>query len=456
MASGDTKTEAMLNVLGNGGSGDEFRGCCNTKTQSYILDAIDRINSLTPGGGDDFTGATADTDGVHGLVPAPLAGDQDKFLKGDGTWGTAGGGGDTVYSSKQTSTSDYGGAVWVGNKNSSQQEIEDPNTTDSHARYFVALPGDNTILPKDRDIFILGKAYNNNGTEHIAIGDGSIAAAEGVSLGHETEATSSYTVALGTKAKASGTQAVSVGWQTKASSTGGVAIGSQAESGYTGSVAIGMYAWAKSNGSVAIGTGGSDGGIRSTSSTDSIAIGKDAYISNVTDAVAIGSGAQATRQGEFNIGLVNPNHSGDGFNNSDYRLLSGLYDGQAAHDAVTVGQLNGRIMRGAGSPSTSTAAEIGTMYEDTTNAAIWYCEGSDDPSEPTEYYWMQIASTDYVDQLGNTITDTIQNGATSAPTTSTYGQVGTLYSAVVSGVPHVYMCTEYNDVDDEYIWAQIV
>ena len=51
MASGDTKTEAMLNVLGNGGSGDEFRGCCNTKTQQYILDAIDRINNIQPGGG---------------------------------------------------------------------------------------------------------------------------------------------------------------------------------------------------------------------------------------------------------------------------------------------------------------------------------------------------------------------------------------------------------------------
>ena len=51
MASGDTRTEAMLNVLGNGGSGDEFRGCCNTKTQQYILDAIDRINSIQPGGG---------------------------------------------------------------------------------------------------------------------------------------------------------------------------------------------------------------------------------------------------------------------------------------------------------------------------------------------------------------------------------------------------------------------
>ena len=37
----------------------------------------------------DFQGATASTPGTHGLGPAPGAGDQDKVLKGDGTWGDA-------------------------------------------------------------------------------------------------------------------------------------------------------------------------------------------------------------------------------------------------------------------------------------------------------------------------------------------------------------------------------
>ena len=36
-----------------------------------------------------FEGATASADGKQGLVPAPEAGDQDKVLKGDGTWDTA-------------------------------------------------------------------------------------------------------------------------------------------------------------------------------------------------------------------------------------------------------------------------------------------------------------------------------------------------------------------------------
>lgn len=45
----------------------------------------------------DFTGATALADGTQGLVPGPLAGDQDKFLKADGTWATVqGGGGSTL------------------------------------------------------------------------------------------------------------------------------------------------------------------------------------------------------------------------------------------------------------------------------------------------------------------------------------------------------------------------
>lgn len=38
----------------------------------------------------DMTGATALTPGAHGLVPAPAAGDQNKYLKGDGTWGSLG------------------------------------------------------------------------------------------------------------------------------------------------------------------------------------------------------------------------------------------------------------------------------------------------------------------------------------------------------------------------------
>ena len=48
-------------------------GVCTDKTQDYTPPAM--------------TGATADADGVSGVVPAPAAGDEGKYLRGDGTWG---------------------------------------------------------------------------------------------------------------------------------------------------------------------------------------------------------------------------------------------------------------------------------------------------------------------------------------------------------------------------------
>lgn len=52
-----------------------------------ITIAADNTISATNTTYTHFTGATASTDGVQGLVPGPLAGDQNKVLKGDGTWG---------------------------------------------------------------------------------------------------------------------------------------------------------------------------------------------------------------------------------------------------------------------------------------------------------------------------------------------------------------------------------
>lgn len=47
MASGDTKTEHLLDVLANGSRADiPTDNCCNTKTQNYILGAVDRMISL--------------------------------------------------------------------------------------------------------------------------------------------------------------------------------------------------------------------------------------------------------------------------------------------------------------------------------------------------------------------------------------------------------------------------
>ena len=78
-----------------------------------------------------------------------------------------------------------------------------------------------------------------------------------------------------------------------------------------------------------------------TNATGSIAIGEQATVTaNHAGAIALGAFSQSTRSGELNIGSSDTSL---GFNTSNYRLISGVYDGQAAHDAVTVEQVNATI-----------------------------------------------------------------------------------------------------------------
>lgn len=56
-------------------------------------------------GANAMTGATSSAAGTAGIVPAPASGDQDKVLKGDGTWGTVSGG-PTVVQTTGQSTAD--------------------------------------------------------------------------------------------------------------------------------------------------------------------------------------------------------------------------------------------------------------------------------------------------------------------------------------------------------------
>lgn len=52
-------------------------------TKDFVLEQLDDVSV------DDFKGATHIRNGVRGSVPQPLAGDEKKFLRGDGSWGYA-------------------------------------------------------------------------------------------------------------------------------------------------------------------------------------------------------------------------------------------------------------------------------------------------------------------------------------------------------------------------------
>lgn len=104
--------------------------------------------------------------------------------------------------------------------------------------------------------------------------------------------TTKYQVQIGNSSDASGTQATAVGSSSTASGIAGVALGGQCQATAQNSVAFAQ--------------------------------------------------GQATVQGEFNVG-TSYNWSSGGFNGTAFRVIRGVHDGEQAHDAVTVGQINALI-----------------------------------------------------------------------------------------------------------------
>lgn len=71
----------------------DISGKQNTLTAGSNITISGDTISATDTTYSDFTGCDSVTAGASGLVPAPSAGDESKFLKADGTWDTVGGGG---------------------------------------------------------------------------------------------------------------------------------------------------------------------------------------------------------------------------------------------------------------------------------------------------------------------------------------------------------------------------
>ena len=311
-----------------------------------MLDATDTTYS-------NFTGTDGQTAGTAGLVPAPATTDADKFLKSDGTWSTAGGGGDTVYSTKTTSNDSAGGAIYIGDKNSNQEVQADPTTTDNHYKYFWALPGSTSQIPGDKSINILGKSFSSRSNN--------------ITLGVDAQA-ESRAVAIGVGAIVS---------------SNGVAIGYNANhsqgssfNNYAAPIAIGYIANARDY-ATALGYSADAGG------ENSVAIGRDAECWE-NNSIALGKGAYPTRVGELNIGCDNST----AFNNTNYRVIGGVHDGQELHDAATVAQGN---TLATSAPTTSTVGVLGQLYTNTTTGDVYHCTAIDttDPNNPV-YTWSTI------------------------------------------------------------------
>lgn len=230
----------------------------------------------------DFIGTDGVTAGTAGLVPAPATTDADKFLKSDGTWATAGGGGGSITPVQTTGTS----TTDVMSQDAATKMLF-PDITNQPRSVHI---GGGSVSSKCTSIN--GTVYND------AISSIAIGASDGYAeIGGNGRAR--YCIAIGDSAAVGkGTNSIAIGYNT--------------------------YCYSGSNN-----TG------RNT------VVGSSSKINgNITDSVALGANAKATRIGEVNVG-TGGNYSG--FNSTDYRVIGGVHDGQDAHDVVTVGQVNAMI-----------------------------------------------------------------------------------------------------------------
>lgn len=200
-----------------------------TSTRAWVL-TVQEI--------DDFTGATSSAAGEAGLVPAPTTADTDKFLKGDGTWGEAGGGVNVVQAIG-TSTTDVmsqNATSTMVYKDTGKRIIEigyDPScasATTSHV--LIGYRPKVSLASAEYCITIHGTV---NGTRGIALGAASTAGRKSCAVG-DGATSSDFSVALGGNAKSNYTYSAALGSYSTTSVQGEISIGGTdlGTNGYSG------------------------------------------------------------------------------------------------------------------------------------------------------------------------------------------------------------------------------
>lgn len=136
-------------------------------------------------------------------------------------------------------------------------------------------------------------------------------------------------------------------------------------------VQIGTRASAGANGNITIG--------RDSSSTldRGIAIGDNAS-SSAFGAIALGAYSSASTTGVMNVGTSATSY---GYNLSNYRLLTGLYDPQNAHDAATKGYVDGTTETYAIATSDWSALSASSPYDYQATVTATYTIGANTIAE---------------------------------------------------------------------------
>lgn len=144
---------------------------------------------------EEFTGATATADGTKGLVKKPVAGQQNKFLRGDGTWADAG--------ANYTAGT---GIDITGNTISVKSPVLQNTATGTKALTVGGTATANAYATNVGVDSVVGYASTGVGTNAIASGAG------GITLGANTVANKINAIAIGYSAQATANGALMLGY----------------------------------------------------------------------------------------------------------------------------------------------------------------------------------------------------------------------------------------------------
>lgn len=316
MASGDTKTESYLRAAAEGTRADlPSDTCCNTKTQNLILGVANRIMDV-----EDEVEELKNNPDVVDIVDTyadlqaydtSILTDKDiiRVLE-DSTHNNK----STYYRwNASTNQFDYIGEAGGG--------VNVVQTTGNSTTDVMSQNATTKMVYKDPTT-----------KRKIVVGDGATVPTSSsdycIIIGQNSEARRNWCISLGVNASTRKDGDIAIGYAAKTSPT----------NNYGNVISIGAGAGDanSSNTDYSISIGNNC----ATRSQNSIAIGHSAYAQNTAvNSVAIGYGANTTVKGQFDIGTSGAN----GYNDSAYRLLTGVHDPQNAHDAATKGYVDTKL-----------------------------------------------------------------------------------------------------------------
>lgn len=251
-----------------------------------------------------FTGTDGTSAGTSGLVPAPATTDAGKFLKADGTWDTTGGGSEIT----ELTSADY-------------------NYPTSGTATQVAL----WLLPA-------GTYYAKNTviiatSSSTSLGGGIYSVAKVTSsavawYGMYSPTPSETVILYGRTDVSTGSE------QSSASKTVATLSNIFPDPSNRSKIVIGNTISEATTNSIAIG-----GSARCLVQSNGVAIGNSALCKHPYSISLGASSNETTEQGQLQLGLSGPL----GYNNSTYRIISGVYDPQTDHDAATKGYVDGLV-----------------------------------------------------------------------------------------------------------------